>query len=67
MFKKFIALFIVIFNNVLSVTTSWVITCALIKLICLCFSYPFILVRATGIWLSMILIRSMFITNKTKK
>ena len=52
---------------VLSVTTSWVITCVLIKLICLCFSYPFILGHATGIWLSMILIRSIFITNKTKK
>ena len=67
MFKKFIALFIVIFSNVLSVATSWVITCVIIKLICLCFSYPFILVHATGIWLSMILIRSMFTTNKTKK
>lgn len=67
MSKKFIALLAIIFSTVLSITTSWVITCAIIKLICLCFSYQFILAHATGIWLSMVLIRSIFVTNKTKK
>ena len=39
---------------------SWAITCGLIYLICLCFSLTFNVIAATGIWMVLCLIRSMF-------
>lgn len=39
---------------------SWIITCGIIKLICLCFGLAFSWSVATGIWLITILLRSIF-------
>lgn len=46
---------------------SWAVTVGIIKLIAMCFSLQFSLLVATGIWLIMILLRSIFhatINNK---
>lgn len=39
---------------------SWLITCGVIKLITLCFGLSFSWLIATGIWLVMILLKSIF-------
>ena len=43
---------------ILGYTLSWVITCALIALVCMCFSWEFSLLAATGIWLLLCIIRA---------
>ena len=50
---------------VLSYALSWGITCGVIKLITLCFGLSFSLKYATGIWLILVLIKS--ILPKEKK
>lgn len=42
---------------------SWIITCGLVALICLCFSLTFDWLIATGIWLVLIILRSIFANN----
>ena len=39
---------------------SWLITCGLVKLICMCFGLTFSWRIATGVWLVMTLIKSGF-------
>ena len=39
---------------------SWITTCGIIKLITLCFGWTFQWGIATGIWLAMFLLRSVF-------
>ena len=39
---------------------SWLFTCGIIKLICICFGLTFSWAIATGVWLVMILLRSVF-------
>lgn len=39
---------------------SWIVTCGLIKLISLCFGFAFSWAIATGIWLVLVLLRSVF-------
>lgn len=39
---------------------SWIVTCGIIKLITLCFGWTFSWAWATGIWLVMFLLRSIF-------
>ena len=47
---------------------SWLITCGLVYLICLCFGLLFTWPIATGIWLLMILLKGVFnITVNNKK
>ena len=47
---------------------SWLITCGLFYLITLCFSLEFSWLTATGVWLVMILLRSIFsVTVKNKE
>lgn len=46
---------------------SWAITCGVIKLITLCFGWTFSWAIATGIWLIMFLLRSVFSHNTTVK
>lgn len=46
---------------------SWLITCGLIKLITMCFGLTFSLGIATGVWLLMFLLRSVFGKNVTVK
>ena len=47
---------------------SWLITCGIFYLITLCFSLEFSWLTATGVWLVMILLKSIFnTTNKNKE
>ena len=39
---------------------SWIVTCGIIKLITLCFGWTFTWKLATGVWLVMFLLRSIF-------
>ena len=43
---------------------SWLVTAGVIKLITLCFGWPFSLLIATGIWLIMMLARCVFQESK---
>lgn len=46
---------------------SWIITCGLIKLITICFGWTFKWSIATGIWLIIILAKSIFSHHTTVK
>lgn len=46
---------------------SWITTCGIIKLITMCFGWTFSWAWATGIWLLMILAKSIFSHNTTVK
>ena len=46
---------------------SWLITCGIIKLICLCFGWTFKWAIATGIWLVCEILRSIFKSTVTVK
>lgn len=46
---------------------SWIVTCGIVKLITLCFGWYFSWPIATGIWLIVILIRSVFIQSSSSK
>ena len=48
----------VILTSIIVMVLSWAITVGLIYLICLCFSWNFSLLIATGIWLILNFIRS---------
>ena len=46
---------------------SWIVTCGLIKLITLCFGWTFTWSIATGIWLIICILRTIFnVTVKSK-
>ena len=46
---------------------SWIVTCGIIKLITICFGWPFKWSVATGIWLIMCLLQPIFkVTAKNK-
>ena len=49
-----------IIGVIIGLALSWAITIGLIYLICLCFSWQFNLLVATGIWLIMIILKSIF-------
>lgn len=58
---------IVILLLVLAFGFSWIVTCGIIKLITLCFGVAFKWSIATGIWLVICILRSIFnITLKSK-
>ena len=47
---------------------SWIITCGIFYLITLCFGLEFSWLTATGVWLIMVLLRSIFsVTVKNKE
>ena len=46
---------------------SWIVTCGIVKLITLCFGLYFSWPIATGIWLIIILIRSVFTQSSSSK
>lgn len=54
----------IIIGFVLGFSVSWIITCGIIKLITLCFGLTFKWSIATGIWLIMIILRSIFNVEK---
>ena len=47
---------------------SWIITCGIFYLITLCFGLEFSWLTATGVWLVMVVLKSIFnTTNKNKE
>lgn len=57
--EKVMGCLIAILIGALGYALSWVITCALVTLVCMCFSWEFSLLTATGIWLVLVLIRAL--------
>lgn len=45
---------------------SWIVTCGLIKLITLCFGWAFSWAIATGIWLVILIIKTIFYDGSSK-
>lgn len=43
-----------------TIIARWLITCGIVKLICLCFGFSFSWAIATGIWLVIIILRTIF-------
>lgn len=58
---------LVIVLLVLAYGVSWIITCGIIKLITLCFGWEFKWIIATGIWLVICLLKSIFQKNVNVK
>ena len=52
--------FIVILLLAICYAISWIITCGIIKLITICFGLTFSWAIATGIWLILCLLKSVF-------
>lgn len=46
---------------------SWIVTCGILYLITLCFGLTFSLATATGIWLVICILQSIFKSNVTVK
>lgn len=44
---------------------SWLITCGIIKLITMCFGWEFTWATATGVWLIIVILKSIFNHNTT--
>lgn len=49
-----------ILETLLATIVSCLITCGMVKLICLCFGLKFTWLIATGIWLLIILLKNIF-------
>lgn len=45
---------------------SWIVTCGLIKLVCMCFGLTFTWKIATGIWIVLAILQSVFKTTVNK-
>lgn len=54
---------LVVILLILAYGVSWIITCGIIKLITLCFGWEFKWAIATGIWLVICLLKSIFQKN----
>ena len=63
--KNYILL--ILLGYVLGYALSWAITIGLIYLICLCFSWQFNLLIATGVWLILCLLKLLFPGGKGGK
>ena len=50
----------VIVGWIIGLAISWTITAGLVYLVCLCFSWQFNLLWATGIWLILCLVKAVF-------
>lgn len=51
---------LLIIMSLLALALSYIVTCGIIKLITLCFGVAFSWLIATGIWLVILLLRSVF-------
>lgn len=51
---------LVILAYLIIIGISWILTCAIIKLITLCFGWTFSLAWASGIWLILYLLKATF-------
>lgn len=61
------AILMVVVVYFLALAISWLITCGIIKLITMCFGWAFSWPIATGVWLLMILGKSVFGRSVTVK
>lgn len=64
---KFWIFFFVMLGALSVIGLSWLTTCTLLYLIALCFGWEFNLAAATGVWLIIILLRSIFKPSKSSK
>lgn len=55
-----LAIIAVIIIIILAYAISWIATCSIIKLVTLCFGWTFRWSISTGIWLALILARTVF-------
>ena len=58
---------VVLLVMIASLGISWLVTVGIIKLITICFGWPFSLLTATGIWLIMMLAREVFKSKSGNK
>ncbi len=58
---------VVLLVMIASLGISWLVTVGIIKLITICFGWPFSLLTATGIWLIMMLARGVFKSKSGNK
>lgn len=61
------SIFAVILTLVICYGLSWIITCGIIKLITICFGWTFKWSWATGVWLVIIILKSIFSHHTTIK
>ena len=64
--KSLLELFLAFLGLVSVVAVSWITTCAIFKLITMCFEAEFTWKIATGVWLSLFLLSTPF-NGKNKK
>lgn len=62
-----IAVLVCIFIAILSYSVSWILACGVIKLITMCFGLTFKWSVATGIWIVLVLFRSIFKSSSGTK
>lgn len=62
-----IGVLVCLIGAILLCSVSWIITCGIIKLITMCFGLTFKWSVATGIWLVMALLRTIFKRNSGTK
>lgn len=59
--KKIISTIVaILLMMVVSYGISWIITCGIFALICLCFHIEFNWLTATGVWLILMLLKTLF-------
>lgn len=58
---------VVLLVMIASLGISWLVTVGIIKLITICFGWPFSLLTATGIWLIIMLARGVFKSKSGNK
>lgn len=63
----FLGVLFAILAFIVLAAVSWIATCGIIKLITLCFGWTFSWAWATGIWLVMFLLKSIFSNTTTVK
>lgn len=56
---------IVLILTALVLGLEWGVTCGILYLITLCFGWEFKLITATGIWLIIVILRSIFKNNSS--
>lgn len=55
-----LALFLALIIMLLVLALSWIVTCGIVYLICLCFNLTFSWLVASGIWLLALLLKGIF-------
>lgn len=65
--KSIIAMLVVLLVYLIGYAASWIITCGIFKLVTMCFDWTFKWSIATGIWLIICVLKTIFTHNTTVK